>query len=63
VVGILIKLIPLLKILEINPAVSPVIPPPTLIIKSERLNFFSKSSFKITLTYLKDFDFSLASKE
>ena len=34
------KLTPLLKILAANPTVSPIIPPPTPIIKSERLKFF-----------------------
>ena len=40
VVGRLIKLIPLLKILATRPATSPVIPPPTAIIKSALLKFF-----------------------
>ena len=37
---------PLLKILATNPTTSPVIPPPTLIIKSDRLKFLdNKNSF------------------
>ncbi len=39
VVGRLIKFIPLLNILATNPTVSPTIPPPTAITKSERLKF------------------------
>ena len=47
VVGILIKLIPLLYILATNPATSPVIPPPTPINKSDLLKFFDNRMFKI----------------
>ena len=39
VVGRLIKFIPLLNILATKPTVSPTIPPPTAITKSERLKF------------------------
>ena len=42
----LIKLIPLLKILATKPATSPVIPPPTAIIKSDRLKFLDNNLFK-----------------
>ena len=40
------KLIPLLKILAMKPTVSPVIPPPTDMTKSDRLKFSLDSMFK-----------------
>ena len=42
----LIKFIPLLKILETKPATSPKIPPPTAIIKSDLLNFLDNNLSK-----------------
>ena len=46
VVGILIKFIPLLKILATKPATSPVMPPPMLIIKSDLFKLFESNLFK-----------------
>ena len=46
VVGRLIKFIPLLNILATKPTVSPTIPPPTAMTKSERLKFSCNNLFK-----------------
>jgi hypothetical protein len=46
-VGILINLIPLLKILDAKPETSPVIPPPIEIRQSFLLKFWLKSIDKI----------------
>ena len=45
--------------LATNPTKSPVIPPPTPIIKSDLLKFFDSNLFKKKFTELKDFAFSL----
>ena len=57
------KLIPLLKILAINPATSPVIPPPTLITKSTLLNFFDSNLSKNLFTVFNDLVFSFELNE
>ena len=57
----LIKLIPLLNILETKPTTSPVIPPPTAITRSVRLKFLEKF-FKV-FDFFIDLFFSLAEKE
>ena len=62
VVGTLIKLIPLLYILETKPAKSPVIPPPIPIIKSDLLKFLDNNLFKKKFTELSVFAFSLEVK-
>ena len=49
----LIKLIPLLYTLATNPDISPVIPPPILIIKSVLLKFFNNS---LLIKYVTDFN-------
>ena len=56
------ELIPLLNTLATNPTKSPVIPPPTPIIKSDLLKFFENKLFKKKVTKLRDFTFSFASK-
>ena len=62
--GILIKLIPLLKILETKPATSPVIPPPTAIIRSDRLKLLLIIIYSNNnLLIFKDLFFSLALKD
>ena len=48
--------------LATKPATSPVIPPPTPIIKSDRLKFFDNSIFKKKFTLFRDLFFSLALK-
>ena len=58
----LIKFIPLLKILAANPTKSPEIPPPTPITKSDLLKFFKSNLFNKRSTDLRDFVFSKALK-
>ena len=41
VVGIFINFKPLLKVLDANPTISPIIPPPKEITQSDLLNLFS----------------------
>ena len=48
--------------LATNPTKSPVMPPPTPIIKSDLLKFFDSNLFKKKFTELKDFAFSLELK-
>ena len=60
VVGIFIKFYAPLYILDTKPTTSPVIPPPTLIIKSDRFRFAFRSLRKKSFTTFNDLFFSFA---